>query len=127
MRISDWSSDVCSSDLEGTGAYPTAYSDGGFGSTLDSAKMNAAGAAAMMAKGEMPPMIWVILDHHIATGTHEFADSANNGPWGAALTTEAIPALEAKYRMDARASRSEERRVGKECVRTCRSRWSPYH
>src|SRR3546814_16681145 len=23
--------------------------------------------------------------------------------------------------------RSEERRVGKECVRTCRSRWSPYH
>src|SRR3546814_6610068 len=27
----------------------------------------------------------------------------------------------------ARASRSEERRVGKECVSTCRSRWSPYH
>src|SRR3546814_19687109 len=25
------------------------------------------------------------------------------------------------------APRSEERRVGKECVRTCRSRWSPYH
>src|SRR3546814_18886568 len=25
------------------------------------------------------------------------------------------------------ADRSEERRVGKECVRTCRSRWSPYH
>src|SRR3546814_16627887 len=23
--------------------------------------------------------------------------------------------------------RSEERRVGKECVSTCRSRWSPYH
>src|SRR3546814_21175252 len=27
----------------------------------------------------------------------------------------------------ARALRSEERRVGKECVSTCRSRWSPYH
>src|SRR3546814_19530698 len=26
-----------------------------------------------------------------------------------------------------RYSRSEERRVGKECVSTCRSRWSPYH
>src|SRR3546814_4157775 len=26
-----------------------------------------------------------------------------------------------------RAYRSEERRVGKECVSTCRSRWSPYH
>src|SRR3546814_9048757 len=29
----------------------------------------------------------------------------------------------ARYRLD----RSEERRVGKECVSTCRSRWSPYH
>src|SRR3546814_1072887 len=27
----------------------------------------------------------------------------------------------------ARLVRSEERRVGKECVSTCRSRWSPYH
>src|SRR3546814_19120928 len=26
-----------------------------------------------------------------------------------------------------RYARSEERRVGKECVSTCRSRWSPYH
>src|SRR3546814_7125941 len=30
-----------------------------------------------------------------------------------------LPAMQAK--------RSEERRVGKECVSTCRSRWSPYH
>src|SRR3546814_13406619 len=30
-------------------------------------------------------------------------------------------------REDPRFARSEERRVGKECVRTCRSRWSPYH
>ena len=28
---------------------------------------------------------------------------------------------------DIRAVRSEERRVGKECVSLCRSRWSPYH
>src|SRR3546814_11608476 len=28
---------------------------------------------------------------------------------------------------EAEALRSEERRVGKECVSTCRSRWSPYH
>ncbi len=26
-----------------------------------------------------------------------------------------------------KSSRSEERRVGKECLRLCRSRWSPYH
>src|SRR3546814_11937459 len=30
-------------------------------------------------------------------------------------------------RQAAGAQRSEERRVGKECVSTCRSRWSPYH
>src|SRR3546814_14565270 len=30
-------------------------------------------------------------------------------------------------RFPAKAKRSEERRVGKECVSTCRSRWSPYH
>src|SRR3546814_8250143 len=30
-------------------------------------------------------------------------------------------------RKEAKARRSEERRVGKECVSTCRSRWSPYH
>src|SRR3546814_11600460 len=29
--------------------------------------------------------------------------------------------------MPGRSQRSEERRVGKECVSTCRSRWSPYH
>src|SRR3546814_7733295 len=31
------------------------------------------------------------------------------------------------YQLDVEMSRSEERRVGKGCVRTCRSRWSPYH
>src|SRR3546814_10076405 len=30
-------------------------------------------------------------------------------------------------RQEERRQRSEERRVGKECVSTCRSRWSPYH
>src|SRR3546814_11952571 len=30
-------------------------------------------------------------------------------------------------RLDGLLDRSEERRVGKECVSTCRSRWSPYH
>src|SRR3546814_18029303 len=34
---------------------------------------------------------------------------------------------EALARMAERWGRSEERRVGQECVSTCRSRWSPYH
>src|SRR3546814_17682764 len=33
----------------------------------------------------------------------------------------------AKFVEGAQPLRSEERRVGKECVSTCRSRWSPYH
>src|SRR3546814_13770154 len=37
----------------------------------------------------------------------------------------AAPALKLAYTF--RPDRSEERRVGKECVSTCRSRWSPYH
>ena len=52
----------------------------------------------------MPEMIWVLLDESSPTGTHEFADSVNNGPWGTALTTELIPSIEATYRMDARPS-----------------------
>src|SRR3546814_3324874 len=32
-----------------------------------------------------------------------------------------------KSQKDPAEARSEERRVGKECVSTCRSRWSPYH
>src|SRR3546814_19112227 len=34
---------------------------------------------------------------------------------------------DAVARFAAKEPRSEERRVGNECVRTCRSRWSPYH
>ena len=70
-----------------------------------------------MDEKKIPPMIWVMLDESIPQGTHEFADSVNNGPWGSALTTEFIPYLERKYRMDARTSgrvfkRPLERRLG---------------
>ena len=89
---------------DGSRKFPTAYSDGGFGSSLISAKAKAAAAMADMALGKSPPMIWVFLDHSSGTGVHEFADSANNGPWGTALATELIPALERQYAMDAKPS-----------------------
>src|SRR3546814_11932320 len=38
-----------------------------------------------------------------------------------------ISAVPGSHHMGIKAGRSEERRVGKECVSTCRSRWSPYH
>src|SRR3546814_9278233 len=92
MRISDWSSDVCSSDLLILGT-----------------------ALALQACA--------------ATPRSPAADRIFLGP---VLTMdEARPQAEAVAvragRIAAVGSRSEERRVGKECVSTCRSRWSPYH
>jgi hypothetical protein len=44
------------------------------------------------------PILYVFLDPNVPTGHCVFADSANNGPWGQALTTEYIPAVEGAYR-----------------------------
>jgi S-formylglutathione hydrolase FrmB len=82
--------------------YPTVYFTHGFGGSIDSILLNGLTLRDRMKEGKMPPMIWVMLDEGCAEGTHEFADSVNNGPWGAALTTEFIPYVESKYRMDAR-------------------------
>lgn len=82
--------------------YPTVFYTHGFGGTLDRLTSVVAYMDHAMSVGEAPPMIWVVLDESSPTGTHEFADSVNNGPWGQALTTELIPALEKTYRMDAR-------------------------
>lgn len=83
--------------------YPTVYFTHGFGA--NAARLAPTGSLLLkrMADKKMPEMIWVLLDESSPTGTHEFADSVNNGPWGTALTTELIPYLEAHYRMDARA------------------------
>lgn len=84
--------------------YPTVYWTHGFGGNLFYAELLGSSIYQRMAQGKLPPMIWVMLDESCATGTHEFADSVNNGPWGRALTTEFIQYLEAKYHMDAKAS-----------------------
>jgi hypothetical protein len=84
--------------------YPTVYWTHGFGGTLPGIRPTALQIANRMEAGKMPPMIWICLDESLATGTHEFADSVNNGPWGRALTAEFIPWVEGKYRMDAKAS-----------------------
>ena len=63
-------------------------------------------------------LMWgpVMLLTVVATGNHFIFD---------AITGVAITA--AGYGVHRLIARSEERRVGKECVRLCRSRWSPYH
>src|SRR3546814_15837565 len=89
MRISDWSSDVCSSDLQKP-RYKTYDSPAG-----------GWGAAAATAK--------VLLEQSVVTKGSR-ALLAMNQPGGFKCP-----------------SRSEERRVGKECVSTCRSRGAPDH
>src|SRR3546814_12119083 len=102
MRISDWSSDVCSSDLY---------------SPID-----------RLSECRMPNYLQTVF-----------------WPWNAALSVLVPPISEASTKDMTKCSltrviiksksrqlsdllqrtRSEERRVGKECVSTCRSRWSP--
>lgn len=85
--------------------YPAVYWTHGFGGELrEIAEKTAPRYAKAMSTGEVPPMIYVLLDESCPGGTHEFADSVNNGPWGKALTTELIPYLEKKYRMQNRPS-----------------------
>lgn len=75
--------------------YPVVYEIPGFGGThfgaLGTDKRNPTDVA-----GE--DMIWVVLDPSCPLGHHVFADSANNGPWGKALTEELIPFIEKTYR-----------------------------
>ena len=82
--------------------YPTVYWTHGFGGTLARIEPVAEEYERLMASKGMPEMIWVMLNQSFSTGTMEFANSVNDGPWGLALTSELIPRLERQYRMDAK-------------------------
>src|SRR3546814_12913632 len=100
MRISDWSSDVCSSDLEFT-----KHLTGGVGYLAGLALY----LVAMMVLGFFSStIVYLVLMLWKGAGMRLLA------ALGLAVAMAAF-------------MRSEERRVGKECVSTCRSRWSPYH
>src|SRR3546814_20525037 len=99
MRISDWSSDVCSSDL-------------GYQRMLKDLKPSTR-------------QRFVALDFDFPPPERE-ADIVGQESGIDRLTAEALVKLAHKLRAF-QDKRSEERRVGKECVSTCRSRWSPYH
>src|SRR3546814_1900623 len=94
MRISDWSSDVCSSDL-----------------------------AARQPEALKAVVTLCSTDDRYADDIHYMGGCllGENLGWASTMfcysSRPPDPAL----------VRSEERRVGKECVSTCRSRWSPYH
>ena len=89
----------------GKSRYPTVYMTHGFGADMRYLAQRSAGNInKLMEDKKIPEMIWVFMLEACPGGTHEFADSVNNGPWGTALTTELIPDLEKKYRMDAKPS-----------------------
>src|SRR3546814_16560166 len=92
MRISDWSSDVCSSDL---------------------------GARRQEQVSDYAYRLYRRLHGEDGALPDYFVDAQTLAPEDHLVMQAAVQ----KY-ID---SRSEERRVGQECVSTCRSRWSTYH
>src|SRR3546814_13252579 len=98
MRISDWSSDVCSSDL------------------IERKNIVADDLAMFMALAGDNQHVTLL----------QLADTHLNrfGAFPGFLNLTAGRASGENLLPD---NRSEERRVGKECVSTCRSRWAPYH
>src|SRR3546814_6644124 len=107
MRISDWSSDVCSSDLatvaeqrrDNIHIHDDVSED-------EFVEMREARDATLA----LPKLMLQALQVNIRGGC--LPEPETNG-----VSYLKIPVN----------GRSEERRVGKECVSTCRSRWSPYH
>src|SRR3546814_17679242 len=98
MRISDWSSDVCSSDLAVRPVVARQAIEKDIGG--DAARREPAREfIAFLVAHDIAIAAAGREDHRRAVGLHRAED----------------------------VERSEERRVGKECVSTCRSRWSPYH
>src|SRR3546814_4501723 len=92
MRISDWSSDVCSSDL-------TMDAYGRIDILINNAGILRDKSFSKMTMEDFQ----LVVDVHLM---------------GTVKPTKAVWEI---------MKRSEERRVGKECVSTCRARWSPYH
>lgn len=88
---------VLPADLRADEQLPVCYSIHGFGGSHRSAVRLHDRLLDGMTKGDTPRMLYVFLDAQYSLGHHEFADSVNNGPWGAALTTEFVPALEARF------------------------------
>jgi hypothetical protein len=74
--------------------YPVIYEIPGFGGTLQQSRK----APPQDEAGKVVDFLYVTLDPNCPLGHHVFADSANNGPWGKALTEEFIPALEKEFR-----------------------------
>src|SRR3546814_15514073 len=88
----------------------------------DSSRIGAAAMAAMVARGGRAMVMAAILGSACPGGRG--VGRMKFGRFAVPVTTGHVAAFTIKL---VGLGRSEERRVGKECVSTCRSRWSPYH
>ena len=81
--------------------YPVVYEIPGFGGRHHEAWTKMDDEFGEQWKGDDFPLkaVWVVLDPELATGHCLFADSANNGPVGAALTQELMPEIERRFRI----------------------------
>src|SRR3546814_15338473 len=105
MRISDWSSDVCSSDLK---------------TTLANALL-----AEIAATGDRVLVLEDTVELQCTARDHVPLRTRMG-----VVTMQELVRATMRLRPDrvvVGEVRSDERRVGKECVSTCRSRWSPFH
>src|SRR3546814_12172247 len=110
MRISDWSSDVCSSDLYLTKLVANAQTEAPGGNVSDSPVLK-------------DYIDWLAMQSD-AVAAAAVKDIARRSRVGEEFE---LPGPVGERNLYALRPRSEERRVGKECVSTCRSRWSPAH
>src|SRR3546814_7716982 len=165
MRISDWSSDVCSSDLialvhngiienheqqrerlralgyafeSQTGTEVIAHLIHHYRSQGESllvalqkaaAELHGAYALAVVDKSEPGRLVAARMGCPLLVGLGEGENFVASDVSAIVSSTRRVIFLEEgdTVELTRDAVRSEERRVGKECVSTCRSRWSPYH
>src|SRR3546814_3456251 len=71
--------------------------------------------------------VGIAIDTSVAYNVKSRLSAAVDAAALAGARAFASPTRDADIEKFFEANRSAERRVGKECVRTCRSRWSPYH
>src|SRR3546814_11555982 len=131
MRISDWSSDVCSSDLHKVKhqVLNARHHEQEAYIVADAGSPGAVTIATNMAGRGTDIQLGGNIEMRLGRELEGIEDAAEQ-----ARRTEAMKAdIAAKKNVVLEAGglfvlgRSEERRVGKECVSTCRSRWSPDH
>src|SRR3546814_13971021 len=114
MRISDWSSDVCSSDL--------------IVIRRELAKLKRSGKhkqhQLLLEQYQYDGLDTCAVDGLCSTACPV---DINTGSLVKRLRKENHGKDSNRLALIVARNRSEERRVGKECVSKCRSRWSPYH